>query len=197
VFADKHTQTKLLGFNFPASYYQSVNSLYIITFLAPAFAWMWLKLGRARKEPSSVMKFSIGMALAAVSFAVMLPAMAAIGNGQKVSGGFLIVLYFFSTCSELCISPVGLSSMSKLAPTRLAGMVMGTWFLAAANGNYLAGRAAGFAEQRGFEFLFYFLIAASLIVALGLFVVSPVIKRMLGKDEPAPLPGARIVSPVE
>jgi POT family proton-dependent oligopeptide transporter len=197
VFADKHTQPTLLGFSFPASYYQSVNSLYIITFLAPAFAWMWLKLGRAGKEPSSVMKFSIGMALAAVSFAVMLPAMAAIGRGEKVSGGFLIALYFFSTCSELCISPVGLSSMSKLAPTRLAGMVMGTWFLAAANGNYLAGRAAGFAEKRGFEFLFYFLIAASLIVAIGLFVVSPVIKRMLGAEEPAPLPGARVVSAAE
>jgi POT family proton-dependent oligopeptide transporter len=204
VFAEKLTERQLLGIGIPASYYQSVNSIFIIL-LAPVFAWMWLRLARTNKEPSSVMKFSIGMALVALSFVVMLPTLSSVMNGGKTSGGYLIVLYLLYTCAELCISPVGLSSMSKLAPARLAGMVMGTWFLGAANGNYLAGRAAGFSEQRGFAFLFYFLIISSLIVAAALFIVAPMIRRMMDSEtpiappdksestEPAPLASARVV----
>jgi POT family proton-dependent oligopeptide transporter len=130
-----------------------------------------------------MMKFAIGMVLVALSFVVMLPTLSSVMHGGKVSGAYLIVLYFLYTCAELCISPVGLSSMSKLAPKRLAGMVMGTWFLGAANGNYLAGRAAGFSEQRGFAFLFYFLIISSLVVAAALFLVAPMIRRMMERDE--------------
>jgi proton-dependent oligopeptide transporter, POT family len=204
VFADKHTQRELLGLTIPASYYQSVNSAFIIL-LAPVFAWLWIRLARAKKEPSSVMKFAIGMVLVALSFVVMLPTLPAVKSGGQSSGGFLILLYLLYTCAELCISPVGLSSMSKLAPARLAGMVMGTWFLGAANGNYLAGRAAGFSEQRGYAFLFYFLIISALVVAAALFFVAPVIRRMMDRDvpsappdksektEPEPLAKARIV----
>ncbi|HSS00626.1 MAG TPA: oligopeptide:H+ symporter [Kofleriaceae bacterium] len=204
VFAEKLTDRQLLGVNIPASYYQSVNSIFIIA-LAPVFAWMWLRLARANKEPSSVMKFSIGMALVALSFVVMLPTLPSVMHGGTTSGGYLILLYFLYTCAELCISPVGLSSMSKLAPARLAGMVMGTWFLGAANGNYLAGRAAGFSEQRGFAFLFYFLIISALVVSAALFFVAPRIRRMMEseaassepdkpeKSEPEPLAKARVV----
>jgi len=181
IFAEKLTRRDLLGLNVPASYYQSVNSVFIVA-LAPVFAWMWIRLARIGKEPSSVMKFSIGMVLVAVSFVVMLPTLGSVMHGGLTSGGYLIALYFFSTCAELCISPVGLSSMSKLAPQRLAGMVMGTWFLGISLGEYLAGRAAGFSEQRGFDFLFYFLIISSLVVAAGLFVVAPAIRRMLDRD---------------
>src|SRR4029079_6060027 len=106
VFAEKLTDRQLLGVNIPASYYQSVNSIFIIA-LAPVFAWMWLRLARANKEPSSVMKFSIGMALVALSFVVMLPTLPAVMNGGTTSGGYLILLYFLYTCAELCISPVG------------------------------------------------------------------------------------------
>jgi POT family proton-dependent oligopeptide transporter len=187
VFAEKLTSRQLLGLNVEASYYQSVNSFFIVMLLGPLFAWMWIRLARINKEPSSVTKFAIGMVLVALSFVVMLPTLPAVMHGGTTSGGYLIALYFFSTCSELCISPVGLSSMSKLAPKRLAGMVMGTWFLGAANGNYLAGRAAGFSEQRGFSFLFYFLIISSLVVATALFVVSPKIRRMMD-SETAPSP---------
>jgi POT family proton-dependent oligopeptide transporter len=181
VFAEKLTERKLFGLTIEASYYQSVNSIFIIA-LAPVFAWLWIRLARAKKEPSSVMKFAIGMVLVALSFVVMLPTLSSVMNGGKVSGLYLIVLYLLYTCAELCISPVGLSSMSKLAPKRLAGMVMGTWFLGAANGNYLAGRAAGFSEQRGFAFLFYFLIISSLVVAAALFVVAPMIRRMMDSE---------------
>jgi len=199
VFAEKLTNRQLLGFTVEASYYQSVNSFFIVMLLGPLFAWMWIGLARRNKEPSSVTKFGLGMVLAALSFVVMLPTLGSVMHGGTTSGGYLIALYFFSTCSELCISPVGLSSMSKLAPQRLAGMVMGTWFLGTAIGNYLAGRAAGFSEARGYDFLFYFLIISSLVVAAALFVVAPRIRRMMDSEtasDPAgsaPLAEARVV----
>src|SRR5205823_14840036 len=98
---------------------------------------------------------------------------------MRVSVVYLIALYFFQTTSELCISPVGLSSMSKLAPARMAGMVMGTWFLATAIGNYLAGRAAGLTADKGFGFLFWLLIIVSVGVAAALFAIAPAIKKMM------------------
>jgi POT family proton-dependent oligopeptide transporter len=107
----------------------------------------------------------------------------------------LIALYFFYTCSELCISPVGLSSMSRLAPRRLAGMVMGTWFLATSIGNFLAGQSAGFSANRGHAFLYYTVIISSLVVSAGLFGVAPIIRRMLASEQPAKLPTARLVEP--
>ncbi len=220
VFAKDLTKRELFGVTIEASYYQSVNGVFIVI-LAPVFAAMWVALARARKEPSSVIKFAIGMVFVALSFVVMLPTLSTVPSlegmqvmkkageivpdAQRVSGGFLIALYFVYTCAELCISPVGLSSMSKLAPQRLAGMVMGTWFLGTAIGNYLAGRAAGFAEKRGFAFLFPFLIVGALVIALAMFVVAPMIKKMMAvedtdgpankseKAEPEPLPKARVV----
>ncbi|HEU0030773.1 MAG TPA: peptide MFS transporter [Kofleriaceae bacterium] len=227
LFAERFTRREYLGLNIPATYWQSVNSTFVVG-LAVVFAWMWARLARSNKEPSSVMKFAIGMVLTAVSFVVLVPTinditgitnifafdkmpyidpvLDAAAEPLRVSPNYLIVLYFFATTAELCISPVGLSSMSKLAPTRMAGMVMGTWFLATAIGNYLAGRAAGFSEARGYGFLFWTLIIGSLIIAGALFFVAPVIKRMMGADdhakapadhsekaEPDPLPAARVV----
>ena len=220
VFGEDLTKRELFGITIEASYYQSVNGIFIVA-LAPVFAWMWMRLARAGKEPSSVVKFAIGMIFVALSFVVMLPTLSTVPSlgemqalqaaketvpeAQRVSGGFLIALYFVYTCAELFISPVGLSSMSKLAPQRLAGMVMGTWFLGTAIGNYLAGRAAGFAEERGFGFLFPFLIVCALVVSAALFVVAPMIKKMMKaedkggpptkseKAEPEPLPEARVV----
>ena len=169
------------------------------------------------------------MIFTAVSFVVMLPSIGAIteltsaynlvgaeeGVGavpylesvidtgvdpMRVSANYLIIYYLGATLAELCISPVGLSSMSKLAPKRLAGMVMGTWFLATAIGNYLAGRAAGFSASRGYGFLFYTLIIGALAISAGLYLIAPKIKRMMGtqvgkvpadrseKVEPEPLP---------
>lgn len=209
LFAARNTTPGFLGFMIP-SYYQSVNSVFIIA-LAPAFAWLWIALGRRGKEPSSVNKFGIGMLLITVSFVIMLPTLAAEAAGviggsgpdaadykEKVSGVYLFGLYFFYTCSELCISPVGLASMSRLAPKRLAGMVMGTWFLGTSIGNYIAGQAAGFSSTRGHDFLYYTIIVSSLAVAAGLFVVAPLIRKMMSAGDaggaPAPLPKAQAVS---
>jgi POT family proton-dependent oligopeptide transporter len=210
IFADQLTRRDLFGFDFPTTWYQSVNSVFIILLAGP-FAYLWVVLARKGKEPSSVSKFAIGMVFVALAFVVMLPAGdaravarapaeaggAITDPGNLVSGLHLIGLYFFYTVAELCISPVGLSSMSKLAPKRLGGMVMGIWFLGTAIGIYLAGRATAISSGRGFNFLFVFLIIAALIVALALFVVAPKIKKMMGDDakaEPEPeLPTARVV----
>ncbi len=196
LFAERNTSPTLFGVTFDASYYQSVNSVFIIL-MAGAAAWLWMALGRRGREPSSVNKFGIGLALIAVAFAVLLPTLAAESQHQRVSGGYLIAVYFFFTCSELCISPVGLSSMSRLAPKRLAGMVMGTWFLATAIGNFLAGQAAGFSAKWGHETLFWTMIIASLVVGGALFAVAPAIRRMLATEEPSPLPKATALSPVD
>jgi POT family proton-dependent oligopeptide transporter len=201
----------------PASFYQFWNAIFIVILAAP-FAAMWLRLGKLGKEPSSVNKFGIGMIFAALSFCVMLPSLTDAttgswmlfmhgpeGSSNLVSPYYLIVFYFVSTLSELFISPVGLSSMNGLAPPRLAGMVMGTWFLATAIGNYIAGRAASISEGNGYGYLFKLLIISALIIAAALFAVAPRIKRMMAgktpsapadkseKSEPEPLPTAKAV----
>jgi len=200
LYAQNMVHRDFLGLHLEASFYQFPNAFFIIVLASP-FAWMWLRLAKKGKEPSSVVKFGIGMVLTALSFVVLLPTVSAITERtatidafkdiayigdmvkdtdySRVSPTYLIMLYFVSTCAELFISPVGLSSMSKLAPPRLAGMVMGTWFLATAVGNYIAGRAAGFSESRGYSFLFMALIISSLIIAACLFAVAPMVRRMM------------------
>ena len=220
-YAENIVQRDVFGIYLPASFYQFPNAIFIVLLASP-FAFMWLKLAKAGKEPSPVMKFAIGMVFVALSFVIMLPTLGlaesaacttkVMGPAGKlidpscnlVNPGYLIGLYFMSTIAELFISPVGLSSMSKLAPVRLAGMVMGTWFLATAIGNYIAGRAASLSEANGYGFLFKTLIVSALVVSACLFAVAPRIKRMMAKGpsspadksektEPEPLPSAKIV----
>jgi POT family proton-dependent oligopeptide transporter len=213
LYAERIVDRQLFGGYVPASFYQFWNAIFIVILAAP-FAAIWLKLGKAGKEPSSVNKFGIGMVFAALSFVVMLPTLGQAETAQcmaktgcnLVSPYFLIGFYFVSTLSELFISPVGLSSMNGLAPKRLAGMVMGTWFLATAIGNYIAGRAASISEGHGYGYLFKLLIVSALVIAAGLFLVAPRIKRMMGgenpsepvdrteKTEPEPLPVATAVA---
>ena len=207
LFAERLVHRDFLGFHVVASAYQFINSA-LIVLLASGFAVMWLRLAKVGREPSTVTKFAIGMVLSAMSFVVMLPTLATVSGVdgvnpdylfafplRSVSPNYLIILYFFSTCAELCISPVGLSSMSRLAPPRLAGMVMGTWFLGLSIGEYFAGRAAGISGAHGYGFLFVTLIIAALVIAAALFLVAPAIRRMLNDgSQPAELPKA-IVEP--
>jgi POT family proton-dependent oligopeptide transporter len=202
LYTERFVTREVLGVAVPASYWQSVNSVFVIL-LAPIAAAVWLALARARREPTDPVKFGIGMVFTALSFALLVPSIGAITelaaayqlvdgipyldgaidagvDGMRVGASYLVFYYFAATLAELCISPVGLSSMSKLAPQRMAGMVMGTWFLATAIGNYLAGRAAGFSASRGYGFLFFTLIIGAGIVAAALFLVAPRIKRMMG-----------------
>jgi POT family proton-dependent oligopeptide transporter len=179
LFAERYTDNQLLGISFPASFLQSVNSSFILV-LAPVFAALWTWLAKSHRDPSSPAKFAAGMFFLAGGCLVMLPAAGIALGGGKASPGWLVTLYFLHTCAELCLSPVGLSSMTKLAPQRIAGMVMGMWFAGTALGNYLSGVAAGLTAEYGLTKLFIAMsvppIAAGVLFAV---LVKP-IRRMLG-----------------
>jgi POT family proton-dependent oligopeptide transporter len=176
LFAERSTRNSVLGHGYPASWYQSLPPLYVILF-APAFAALWVWLGI--RNPSSPAKFSIGLLLLGLAFAVMIGAASAAAGGARVSPMWLFVSYFLQVMGELCLSPVGLSAMSKLAPARIAGLVMGVWFLASAVGNYLAGMAASVYETMPLPTLFTIVAAIALAAALVLALLIRPIRRML------------------
>ena len=179
LFADRLTRNEILGWSFPSSYWQSVNSVWVII-LAPIFAWLWIKLGH--QQPSSPVKFALGLLFVALSFAWMVPAAKLTAEG-KISPIWLLGLFFLQTVGEMCLSPVGLSTMTKLAPPRLLGLVMGIWFLAAALGNKLAGVLAGeFKSENAAELAGFFSRQA---VGVGvatviLFALVVWVKRLMG-----------------
>jgi proton-dependent oligopeptide transporter, POT family len=142
LFAERYTQRILLGAEVPASWFQSLGPLFIIT-LAPVMAAMWMTLVRRNLEPSLPVKFALGLLLLGAGFVVMAVASRFVAAGQKVWPTWLITTYFVHSVAELCLSPVGLSSVTKLAPQRLVGQMMGVWFLAASLGNLIAGLIAG------------------------------------------------------
>ncbi len=144
LFAERFTVRSVPGFTtaIPASWFQSVGPVFVIT-LAPVMAGLWVGLARRHLEPSIPAKFAFGLLLLAVGFLVMVGAAVLVARGQMVGPQWLTFTYLIHTFGELCLSPVGLSSVTKLAPKRLVGQLMGIWFLAASMGNLLAGLVAG------------------------------------------------------
>ena len=145
LFANDFTDRSIFGWEMPATWFQSVNSFFIIV-LAPVFAALWVWMARRNLELSSPAKFALGLAMAGVGFAIMIVAANEVvaSNGTVlVSPWWLIASYFFQTVGELCLSPVGLSSMTKLAPRQYVGQMMGIWFLASSVGNLVAGLVGG------------------------------------------------------
>lgn len=140
IFADTKTDRMIGGWEFPASWYQSVNPAMVIV-LAPIFAAVWVKLARRDREPSTPMKFALAMLLIGGSFGIMGLAGAAAANSDtgKVTVFWLLSVYLVQTLGEMCLSPVGLSLSTKLAPKQFVGQIMGLWFLATATGNALNG----------------------------------------------------------
>ncbi|WP_055588913.1 peptide MFS transporter [Streptacidiphilus griseoplanus] len=134
IFAEQNTSSTLFGLGFPASWFQSLNPLMIMA-LAPVFAWLWVALARRAKEPSTTVKFAYGLLLIGASFLVMMLAQAAASDGTKVSPLWLTAVYLIQTVGELCLSPVGLSVTTKLAPQKYASQMMGVWFLAVTAGD--------------------------------------------------------------
>jgi POT family proton-dependent oligopeptide transporter len=143
-FAQRYTERKLslIQFEIPASWFLSLGAVFIIS-LAPLVAAMWLFLGRRHLNPSLPVKFGVGLLLLAVGFVVMAGAAKLVATGHKAGPSWLVATYFIHTLGELCLSPVGLSSVTKLAPRRFVGQLMGTWFLAASLGSLIAGLIAG------------------------------------------------------
>jgi proton-dependent oligopeptide transporter, POT family len=178
LFAQRNTDNVVGGFDMPAPWYQSINALFIIS-LAPVFAWLWLKLGS--REPSSPAKFAWGLVLVGLGFIVMIGGATIAETGVRVSPLWLLVTYLLHTMGELCLSPVGLSAMTKLAPARVAGLMMGVWFLSISVGNYMGGRLAAFYESLPLPWLFgavgAFAVVAGLLLAL---FVKPIVRLMAG-----------------
>ena len=178
LFAEELTRNEIAGAAFPSSWFQSANALFVLL-LAPAFAWLWVRLGRL--EPSVPAKFSLGLLFLGLSFLLMVPAAEATAGG-RISPLWLISVYFLQTLGEMCLSPVGLSTMTRLAPARLTGMVMGVWFLAGAVGNKLAGSlAAGYTGTDPARLADFFLRQAGAvgILTLAVAAASPWVRRLM------------------
>jgi POT family proton-dependent oligopeptide transporter len=140
LFASRLTDRVIAGWEMPASWLQSVPPICVIV-LAPIFGWIWMKLGS--REPSMPGKFGYGLVFLGIGFAVMVvAAVNTRGGTYKVGPGWLVGTYFLHTVGELCLSPVGLSSVTKLAPRRLVSQLMGTFFMGNALGNLIAGLTA-------------------------------------------------------
>jgi POT family proton-dependent oligopeptide transporter len=144
LFAERYTD-RVVGashFVIPAGWFQSLNPAFVIVF-APAFAWLWVALARRHLNPSAPAKFAIGVVLMGSGFLVMAAAASIVAGGSKVLPYWLILTYLLHTFGELCLSPVGLSYVTKLAPKRFVGQMMGMWFLSLSLGNLAAGLIAG------------------------------------------------------
>jgi POT family proton-dependent oligopeptide transporter len=186
LFARDYTDRVVFGWEMPTLWLQAANSVFVIL-LAPVFAAVWIALGRRRKDPSSVAKFAWGLFFAGLGFVVMVFAANIVINGGgsvRVSPWWLVLSYLFQTIGELSLSPVGLSSMTKLAPYKFKGQMMGIWFMASALGNLIAGLVGGHVDPEKLQempTLFWqtsmWLFIAAVVCAL---LVKPVGKMMRG-----------------
>jgi proton-dependent oligopeptide transporter, POT family len=180
LFAERATNRYVMGWEFPAGWFQFVQPIFVVA-LAPVFAWLWLVLNRKRLEPSSPAKFALGLLFAGLAFAILVPAAHTAEGGRQVAIWWLTGTYLLQTLGELCLSPVGLSAMTKLAPDRAAGFMMGIWFLSTSIGNWLAGKAASLYSSLPLPTLFgsvaAFTIAAAVVLAV---LVKPTVKLMSG-----------------
>lgn len=175
---DRHVSALLPGvihnqYVFPASWFQFVQPLFVVVLLAPAFAWLWIRLGS--REPSSPTKFAIGLFFVGLSFLVLVP----VASYAGVSPHWLNLSYFLSVVGEMCLSPVGLSAMTKLAPARAAGFVMGVWFLSLSIGNWLAGKGGSRFESMPLPKLFGINAAVPIFAALVLLLLVKPTKRLM------------------
>ncbi|MVN22539.1 peptide MFS transporter [Mucilaginibacter arboris] len=151
--ADKQTDLNVFGTQIPPSLVQNANSLFIVIFALP-FSWMWLKLQKRNLEPISPVKQALGLLLLAIGYYIIALQVKDLGNTEKIAVIWLIVMYLFHTLGELCLSPIGLSLVSKLAPKRFSSLLMGVWFLSNAAGYALAGTLGAILPPTGDKFTF-------------------------------------------
>lgn len=142
LFAERYTDRLMFGWQVPTSWLQSFNPIFIVM-LAPMFAALWVRLGARQLEPSTPLKMALGLVQMALGFLVLYFAAQFVVRGERVAPTWLMLTYLLHTTGELCLSPVGLSAVTKLAPQRYVGQLMGTWFMSMALGNLLAGLLAG------------------------------------------------------
>jgi POT family proton-dependent oligopeptide transporter len=179
LFADRYTDREVFGWVIPASWLQAVQPIFVIL-LAPVMAWLWVRLGH--REPSSPAKFALALLFAGLAFLLLVPAasLAQSGVGVKVSPLWLVLAYAIEELGELCLSPVGLSAVTKLAPPRLVGRMMGVFFLSNWLGNLLAGWTAGFFSSMPLPTLFGVVGGVSLGAAAIMFVLIKPVRNLMG-----------------
>jgi len=189
LLTDRHVDREVLGWNIPASMFQSLNAIYIVL-LAPLFAWMWTSLARRGIEPSTPAKFGLAVIQLGAGFLVLVAG--AGGNDVLIPLLFIFLIYLLHTTGELCLSPVGLSAMNRLAPAHMASLIMGTWFFASATGNFVAGliaaatgseSASGEAAGKQTVMEVYSTIGwVAVGVGVSIIVISPLIKKLMHLD---------------
>jgi POT family proton-dependent oligopeptide transporter len=187
-FARDYTDRSWLGSWFedgqhPASWYQSVQPIFVIL-LSPVFTWIWIALGRRNLDPSAPLKFALGLVQLGLGMGVMaVAAELVVSTHGKVMPTWLMLTYLLHTTGELCLSPVGLSNVTKLSPPRFVGQMMGTWFLGAAIGNLIAGLVGGEVGGGGADAMpgqFMRMLFVGGGAGLAVLVLSPLLRRMMG-----------------
>lgn len=183
LYAQERVDRMLGGFEVPAGWFQSVNPFFIVT-LGPVFAALWEWLGARRKNPPSPVKMYYGLALTGLGFLLMVGATYEQSGGAKANMAWLILALMFHTMGELCISPVGLSMTTKLAPLRVASLIMGVWFLTNFGGNIMAGYVGALAENQGDAAVFGGLAGSLFLFAVVLWALSgKLVRWMHGAEE--------------
>jgi len=180
LFAKELVRTEMFGIGFPSSYLQSCTPLFVIL-LAPIFSYVWVTL--KDRQPSSPVKFTLGLLFIGLAYLLMIPASMLTAYG-KISPLWLVGLYFLEVCGEMCLSPVGLSTVTKLAPVKLVGIMMGVWFLASSFGSKLAGYLSGFfVANNSWQLtkLYGGIAIGLLIAAVILALLTPSIKKLMGR----------------
>jgi POT family proton-dependent oligopeptide transporter len=184
LFAERYTRRHFSS-EIPASWFQSLSPIFVIS-LAPVFAALWVRLARRNLDPSLPTKFAFGLIFLALGFLVIAGAAVFVARGQKVVPTWLIMTYLLHVFGELCVSPVGLSSVTKLAPKKLVGQMMGAWFLATSLGNLIAGRLAGEFDPNALEKMpgqFLRMVILPAIVAAIIIAFRRPIRKMMGGVE--------------
>ncbi|MFC4253956.1 MFS transporter [Altererythrobacter xixiisoli] len=190
LLTDRHVDRTILGWEPTASMFQSLNAMYIVL-LAPLFAWAWTKLARKGLEPSAPAKFGLAIIQLGLGFLVLVAGANAAGSAA-IPVIFIFLIYLLHTTGELCLSPVGLSAMNRLAPAHMASLIMGTWFFASATGNFAAGliaaatgseAASGEGAGRAVVMAVYDQIGwVAIGVGVAVLIISPLIKKLMHLD---------------
>jgi POT family proton-dependent oligopeptide transporter len=177
LFARDNVERTVFGWTIPTSWFVSIQAFFVIL-LAGAFAWLWVRLGP--RQPATPTKFTLGLLFVGISFVLLLPAGGMALGGQLVSPWWLVAAYFLQVVGELCLSPVGNSVVTKLAPPRIVGTMMGVWFLAISAGNKLAGWVASLSGTVPVTTIFQGIAIVTIGAAVVLFLINKPIRRLMG-----------------
>jgi POT family proton-dependent oligopeptide transporter len=182
LWADAYTDRFILGWEFPASWVQSLNPAFVFL-CTPLITTLWARQSSKHREPSAVTKMAIGCFLLACGFLVMIPAARVYAaGGTPVSVLWLVCFTLLVTLGELYLSPVGLSLVTKLSPARIVSMMMGTWFLAAFFGDYAAGFIGGYWEKIPKDAFFLMIAAIGLAAGLAILMIQKPLRKVVGKE---------------